>query len=156
MRVILGLALALVLSATGRAADNPPPSEDEIEAKLKAVRKQVEALKQQEESLQKQLAEAKTRPVGGIKAEVRGILRWDDKHGHYILTRDADSRETRVWLRYTEDKVTVRKLDGLLGTEVIATGPLKQLPPNVTTSVPPGGIYLEGFSVEEAPVKDPK
>ncbi|HJZ59517.1 MAG TPA: hypothetical protein VKE74_31525, partial [Gemmataceae bacterium] len=93
---------------------------------------------------------------GGIRAEVRGIVKWDDKHGHYILTRDADGRETRVWLRYTEDKVTGRTLDGLLGKEVVITGPLRQLPPNVTTSVPPGGIYLEGFSVEEVPVKDPK
>ena len=56
----------------------------------------------------------------------------------------------RVWLWISEDKVTARKLEGLDGKEVLATGKLTQLPEGQQTSVPPLGLYMSRFEIKEA------
>jgi hypothetical protein len=53
-----------------------------------------------------------------------------------------------LWI--TEDKVLVRKLEGLDGKEVLATGKLTQLPEGQQTSVPPLGLYMSRFEIKEA------
>jgi hypothetical protein len=123
------------------------------------ARKEIESIKQREAELLKQLAEAKAQPVGGIKAEVSGQLKFENGRGYYILTREAKQgkahpTETRVWLWVSENKVLVRELQGLMGKEVVATGPLYQMPAETQTSIPPLGMYLpEGFKIEEVPAR---
>jgi hypothetical protein len=57
-------------------------------------------------------------------------------------------------LRVAEDKVLVRKLEGLDGKGVAAKGKLAQLPQDVRASVPPLGLYLaNGFTIEAAESK---
>jgi uncharacterized membrane protein affecting hemolysin expression len=66
-----------------------------------------------------------------------------------VKPADKAGREMRVWLRAAEDKVLVRKLEGLDGKEVTAKGKLEQMPEDVRASVPPLGIYLRlGFEIE--------
>jgi hypothetical protein len=89
----------------------------------------------------------------GIQAEVRGTLHFESGRGWFIAVKPAEKawREMRVWLRVTEDKVTVRKLEGLNGKEVTARGKLEQMPKGVGASVPPLGMYLRhGFEIEPA------
>ena len=89
----------------------------------------------------------------GIRAEVRGTLRFENGRGYFIAVKPADKakEEMRVWLRAAEDKVLVRQLQGLSGKEVIAKGELVQMPANVRASVPPLGVYLRhGFAIEQA------
>jgi hypothetical protein len=123
------------------------------------VRKQLEALRGEEQKLQQQLEQAKAAPRGHIKAEVTGVLRWrDEGGGYYIAIRPGDDpkRVTRVWLWISEDKVTVRKLEGLTGKEVVARGMLEQLPEGDRALVPPGGMYLSQFEIEAVEPKNPK
>ncbi len=92
----------------------------------------------------------------GIQAEVRGTLHFESGRGYFISVKPADNagRQMRVWLRAAEDKVLVRKLQGLEGKEVTAKGKLEQMPEDVGASVPPLGIYLcLGFEIE--PTKTP-
>jgi hypothetical protein len=92
----------------------------------------------------------------GIQAEVRGTLHFESGRGYFISVKPADKteQEMRVWLRAAEDKVLVRKLQGLDGKEVTAKGKLAQMPENVGASVPPLGIYLRhGFNIEDAGAK---
>jgi len=89
----------------------------------------------------------------GIRAEVRGTLRFENGRGYFIAVKPAGKvkEEMRVWLRAAEDKVLVRQLQGLSGKEVIAKGELAQMPANVRASVPPLGVYLRhGFAIEQA------
>jgi hypothetical protein len=82
---------------------------------------------------------------------VRGTLHFESGRGYFLSVRPVDKarRETRVWLRAAEDKALVRELEGLKGTEVIATGDLAQMPRDVGASVPPMGMYLQhGFRIE--------
>jgi hypothetical protein len=93
----------------------------------------------------------------GIQATVRGKLQFGNGRGWHIAVKSADhaGRETRVWLSLTEDKVTVRKLEGLNGKEVIARGRLEQMPADVGARVPPQGIYLcLRFEIEAAGGKE--
>jgi hypothetical protein len=140
-------------------ADTPAPTKEEVEVRLREVRKQLEALRAEEQKLQQQLEQAKAAPRGHIKAEVTGVLRWrDEGGGYYIAIRPGDDpkRETRVWLWITEDKVTVRKLEGLTGKEVTARGMLEQLPEDVRALVPPGGMYFSKFEIEAAGARESK
>jgi hypothetical protein len=92
----------------------------------------------------------------GIKAEVRGTLRFESGRGYFIAVKPADKaeQEMRVWLRAAEDKVLVRQLEGLSGKEVTAKGKLAQMPATVRASVPPLGLYLRhGFAIERAGAK---
>jgi hypothetical protein len=60
----------------------------------------------------------------------------------------------RVWLRATESKLLVRKLQGLDGKEVIAKEKLEKMTGDVRAIVPPLGIYLRhGFEIEHAGAK---
>jgi len=85
-----------------------------------------------------------------IKAEVRGTLRFQHGNGYFIaVSSNANpGSENRVWLRISEDKVLVRRLEGLMEKEVIANGELEQMPENVRTSVPPNGMYLRNVEIE--------
>jgi hypothetical protein len=85
-----------------------------------------------------------------IKAEVRGTLRFESGRGYFIAVKSANKneQEMRVWLWISEDKVLVRKLQGLDGKEVIAKGKLAQLPEGRQTSVPPLGMYMSRFEIE--------
>jgi hypothetical protein len=56
----------------------------------------------------------------------------------------------RVWLWITEDKELVRKLQGLDGKDVLASGKLAQLPEGHKASVPPLGLYMSRFEINEA------
>jgi hypothetical protein len=92
----------------------------------------------------------------GIQAEVRGTLHFESGRGYFISVKSPDEaeQEMRIWLRAAEDKVLVRKLEGLDGKEVIAKGKLAQMPENVRASVPPLGIYLRyDFEIEHAGTK---
>jgi hypothetical protein len=85
-----------------------------------------------------------------IKAEVSGTLRFESGRGYFIAVKPANAteQEMRVWLWISEDKVLVRKLEGLAGKEVIAKGKLAQRPEGVKTSVPPLGLYMSRFEIE--------
>jgi hypothetical protein len=92
----------------------------------------------------------------GIRAEVRGILHFENGAGYFIAVNPTDkaAQATQVWLRAAEDKELVRKMQELDGKEVIAKGNLAQMPKELHASVPPLGIYLEyGFSIERAGAK---
>jgi hypothetical protein len=143
----------------GVGTDTPTPTEEQIEAQLREVRKQLEALRTEEQKLQQQLEQAKAAPRGSIKAEVTGVLRWrDEGGGYYIAIRPGDDpkRDTRVWLWISEDKVTARKLEGLKRKHVVARGLLQQLPEGVQALVPPGGMYLSKFEIEAGETREPK
>ena len=98
---------------------------------------------------------AADKETGYIKAEVRGTLRFQEGRGYFIgfKSEDAPQREQRVWLRISEQKVLVRRLQGLTGKEVVAKGNLEQMPEDVGASVPPHGLYLRDFQIEAAEVK---
>src|SRR5436190_22702067 len=51
----------------------------------------------------------------GIKAEVRGTLRFESGRGYFIAVKPANKteQEMRVWLWISEQKRLVRKLEGL-------------------------------------------
>jgi hypothetical protein len=93
------------------------------------------------------------KPQGdGIKAEVTGTLRIESGRSYFISVKPTGKTEPemRVWVSYTEDKVLLRKLDGLNGKQVFARGKLRQMPEGQQTSVPPLGMYMGGFEIEEA------
>src|SRR6476660_6028022 len=110
------LLTAVVALAGGVvSADLPPPSEEQVETRLKEARKRLEAAQAEERALQKQLAEVRQTPRGRIRAEVEGVLCWQEGGGYSIRIRPKEdpASETRVWLVYGEDKVTGQTLDGL-------------------------------------------
>lgn len=88
----------------------------------------------------------------GIKAEVRGTLRFEMGHGYYILVKGGKKteRETRVWLLIVEDKILVRKLEGLTGKEVIARGILEQTSKEGEYYKPPFSLIMGGGDVRAA------
>jgi hypothetical protein len=88
-----------------------------------------------------------------ITAEVRGTLRFEEGRGYYVEAKAGD-QATRVWLRISEDRDLVRRLEGLTGKRVVAKGPLGQMPEDVKGSVPPHGLYLASpFKIEAAKEK---
>jgi hypothetical protein len=90
---------------------------------------------------------------GVIKAEVRGRLHFQEGQGYFISvkSREHPGGENRVWLFISENKVLVRKLDGLVEKNVTANGELEQMPENVRAIVPPHGMYLRDMpEIEEA------
>ncbi len=72
-RILLGLCVValFLLGANGVARAD---EQDEIEAKLRAVVKQQQALEQQADALRKQLEEVKKQSHGSIKIVVKGKL----------------------------------------------------------------------------------
>ena len=87
--------------------------------------------------------------IEGIKATVTGKLQFQEGRGYFILVRDSQRNwESKVWLRVSENRILINKLQGLIDKTVMANGELGQLPENVTASVPPNGIYLQSFEIE--------
>lgn len=88
-----------------------------------------------------------------IRAEVRGTLNFRDGHGYFVEVSSSNflNEKTEVWLRVAEDKVLVRRLQSVLRKTVIVRGRLEQFPSNVTSGVPPGGIYMLDFEINLAP-----
>jgi hypothetical protein len=86
---------------------------------------------------------------GLIKAEVSGRLRFQKGQGYFILinSKENPNLENRVWLWVSENKVLIRRLEGLEDKEVLAKGELEQMPENVRASVPPLGMYLRNFEI---------
>jgi hypothetical protein len=93
--------------------------------------------------------------VSVIKAEVIGTLYFQEGRGYYISVKSDESsaRENRVWLWISENKVLVRKLEGLTRKKVIAKGELEQMPWDVQASVPPHAMYLKNLEVESIKAK---
>jgi hypothetical protein len=89
--------------------------------------------------------------MDGIKAEVRGTLRFESGRGYFITVKPAKKteQEMRVWLWISEDRVLVRTLQGLEGKGVLATGRLAQLPEGQQASVPPLSLYMSRFDIKE-------
>ncbi len=87
-----------------------------------------------------------------VKAEVQGTLNFRAGRGYLVEvpSKDFPKETIEVWLFVTENKVTVSRLQQMIGKTVIVRGRLEQLPPNVTTSVPPQGIYIRDFQIELA------
>ena len=87
----------------------------------------------------------------GIKAEVTGTLRFVSGHGYYISVSPAakPKESMRVWLYISENKVLVRKLQRLTGKTVMAKGNLAQIPEGHQTSIPPLGMYMGSFKIED-------
>jgi hypothetical protein len=149
----VALLTAAALTA-GTAFADSPPSEEQIQAKLKEARQRVEAAQAEERALQKQLADAQKRPHGQITAEVEGVLCFQDGIGYYIRVRSKASTEveTRVWLIFGEDKVTGKILAELQGDDVVANGSLHQA--GAGRRIPEGGLFLTDFSksIKRGPV----
>ena len=131
MRHVIGAGcLAIILFAGVREAA-AADEEEQIQAKLQAIQKQKAELRQQEQDLLKQeqglqaeLTQARAKETGSIKAEVTGVLRFENGRGLFISVRyahDAD-QEYRVYMRFTEDKVTARRLEPLIGKRIVAPG----------------------------------
>lgn len=164
MRQVPALLLGFVLlAAPVRSAVNNPPSEVEIAAQLRAIQKQKDELQKKEQQLKDELTAAKSRPFGGIKAEVRGIMH-QDSSGYYILIRMDHGQELRVWL-HAEDIKMDSHFKELDGKEVDATGQLlqridvddpakPQLPevpsPVRRTKVPERAMYFRSVVVRDA------
>lgn len=87
-----------------------------------------------------------------IKTEIKGILHFQAGRGYFISVKSGrfPKTENQVWLRVSENKKFLRELEGLLNKTVIVKGELEQLPENVTASVPPLGMYIDDFQIEEA------
>ena len=87
----------------------------------------------------------------GIRAEVRGTLLTGKSGGYFLSVKHAGAGvpELKVWLLFSADKVTGRRLEKLLGREIIARGRLEQVPEGTQRPViPPRGMYLLSFEVE--------
>jgi hypothetical protein len=162
MRLIFGvgcLAVALfVWTGPAAAADE----EEQIRAKLESIQKQLDDLNkqsadllQQEQDLQVRLTKVRAKQVGAIKAEATGMLRFENGVGPYVSVRYADDpeRESRVYLRYTEDKISAKKVEALLGKRVVARGALRQLSEDVRTGLPPLAMYMDAPELEAAESK---
>jgi hypothetical protein len=149
------LLTGIFLVGSAIHADLPLPTEEQIEAKLKEVRKRIEAAQEEEKALRKRLEEIKETPRGQIKAEVEGILCWQEEGGliwgYYVRIRPKEDpkQETRVWLPTSPDKNTARRLAELKGKEIVIKGILLQ---SLGTEwlVPSGGMYMQKFELEES------
>jgi hypothetical protein len=144
-----GVLVGCVLAGAALLADSPPPTEEQIEAKLKEARKRVEAAQAEERALRKAVEEAKAQPRGEIRAEVEGVLCWRDEGGGYyvrVRPKDDPKREIRIGLRVPENKILVGRLQPLQGQDVIVKG--------VLTQQADGGWYLIDFGAED--VTQPK
>jgi hypothetical protein len=150
----VALLAAFALTAGAVSADDLPPTEEQIEAKLRETRQRLEAAQAEERALQKQLAEAQKTSRGQIRAEVEGVLCWQDEGGgYYIRVRPkGDPSEVRVWLVLVEDRVLLRTLEDLKGKDVVAKGELQQRT-GTGWRVPAGGLYLTNFKVSGVTVK---
>ena len=146
MRLLPAMILGFVLLAAP-VHSAPPPSEAELVVQLKTVT-------QEKERLEAELNAAKSKPSGGIKAEVTGML-MKDNIGYFILTRLDRGVELRVWLRAFYPHVA-NGFDTLVGKDVVANGQLVQgsvnSPVVASSSAPQDGLYLRNHTIREAKV----
>ena len=90
--VAVGIAILAALATPATWAESPAPTEEQIEARLREIRQQAEALRAEELRLQKQLKAVREAPRGRIQAEVEGVLRWRDEGVGIREIRDRLSR----------------------------------------------------------------
>jgi hypothetical protein len=90
---------------------------------------------------------ATSRLPNHVYAEVAGVLHFQDGQGYFISVKnDEFNTENQIWLRISEDKSMVSRLQRLTNKEVIARGSLGQMPDTVNSAVPKGGMYLGDIS----------
>ena len=144
MRLLPAMILGFVLLAAP-VHSATPPSEAELVVQLQAATKE-------KERLEAELNSAKTRPSGGIKAEVRGMM-MKENTGYYILTRMDRGVELRVWVRATHPHVA-NWFDTLVGKDVWANGQLVQgsmaTPGVASSSAPQQRLHLVNQTIREA------
>ena len=93
--------------------------------------------------------------AGYLKVEARGLLIWKDSRYRVIVQpQERPARELVLDLWISEDKVLVRRLDGLRGKQVIVSGNVVWVPkgPRVTSDAD----YTLGFTqfeITQAPTK---
>ncbi len=107
---------------------------EQTKAKLQAVQKQLGELRQQEQALLKQLAaeEAAKRNKGYIKAEAKGVLRYEDVYfpyaagpdGHLIKSWTITVEDTKWVLDFGDNKVFLDRAKANEGKTVVVTGRL--------------------------------
>jgi len=87
-----------------------------------------------------------------VKVEVRGTLNFRDGKGYFVeAPSTAFPKESiEIWLDVSEDKLLVRRLQQMMGKNVVVRGQLDELPSNVTTPVPRRRIYIRRFEIELA------
>jgi hypothetical protein len=166
--IVSGIVFLSLMAGSQRAA-----ADEDIErtrAKLQAIRKQLEELRQQEQTLRKQLAkqEAGKRNAGYIKAEVKGILRYEGVYyspavggpdGNLIKSWTITIEDTKWVLDFGDKKAFLALAKANEGKMVVVTGrvgtrkeflppaknPLKYEPPPPT----PTGLSVATFKVAE-------
>jgi hypothetical protein len=132
MRGILSgiVFLSLFAGSQQAAADKDI---EQTRAKLQAVQKQLEELRQQEQILLKQLAaqEAAKRSEGYIKAEVKGVLRYEGVYfhpfaggpdGHLIKSWTITVEDTKWVLYFGDNKAFLDLAKSNEGKTVVVTG----------------------------------
>jgi len=131
MRGILsGIACLSLLAGSQLAAADE--GVEQTKAKLQAVQKQLEELRQQEQALLKQLAaeEAAKRNKGYIKAEVKGVLRYEGVYfpyaagpdGHLIKSWTITVEDTKWVLDFGDNKAFLDLAKANEGKTVVLTG----------------------------------
>jgi hypothetical protein len=131
MRGILsGIAFLSLFAGSQRAAADE--GVEQTKAKLQAVQKQLEELRQQEQTLLKQLAaqEAAKRNKGYIKAEVKGVLRYEgvyfpyagDPDGHLIKSWTITVEDTKWVLHFGDNRAFLDLAKANEGKTVVLTG----------------------------------
>jgi hypothetical protein len=132
MRAILsGIVFLWLFADSQRAAEDE--GLESARAKLQAVRKQLEELRQEEQTLLKQLAaqEAAKRSEGYIKAEVKGVLRYEGVYfhpfaggpdGHLIKSWTITVEDTKWVLYFRDNKAFLDLAKSNEGKRVVVTG----------------------------------
>lgn len=93
-----------------------------------------------------------------MRTEMRGRLVFRDMRYRVVVRPNAGAddvkKELVVDLRISEDKILVRRLDGLREKEVVVTGPLVWVPKGSSvTSDADYTLGLQDFEIDEAPKK---
>jgi multidrug efflux pump subunit AcrA (membrane-fusion protein) len=166
MRQFFGAGCITIILFAGVRGAAAADEQEQLQAKLQAVQKQraellqqQQALSKQEQDLQSQLRQAREKESGAIKAVVTGVLHpVENGRCPFISVRSIPLgyepvEEYRVYLLFSEDKVTGRKMAPLFGKRIVAHGDLKQMPKDVQASVPPFAMYMDAPEFEAAESK---
>jgi hypothetical protein len=128
--IFSGIAcLSLLATAPLAAADE---GVEQTKAQLRAVQKQLQELRQQEQALLKQLAapEAARRNTGYITAEVKGVLRYEGVYfphaggpdGQFIKSWTITVEDTKWVLDFGDNTVFLDRAKANEGKTVVLTG----------------------------------
>ncbi len=149
MRLLPAMILGFVLLAAP-VHSATPPTEAELVLKIQTVT-------QEKERLERELIAAKSKPSGGIKAEVRGRLLKDETGAFYIQTRVDRGSELRVYVQAGPSGFGNALSPDCLGMDVVANGPLLVNVPidphspgatrGLPVHVPLHGLYMKNGSV---------